>query len=295
MAFPMRLPARWLTAAMARLTFLSGVGYIGAAYTVSRFLTRPRRRKLTRTPAELGLISRDFEIDTEDGIRLSGWCVDAEQPVGTVALFHGMRHNRESMLNRIALLNAAGFRCVAVDHRAHGRSGGKRISFGWYEARDVKATASWIEAQHPEQPRFAMGTSMGAAAICFAGPDCGWKRIVLEGVYADLDTAFRRRIGSYYPAWFGELYPAIVWITQKRMRMRMKDVRPLGAIDRFAGTPVLVIAGERDVLAPPGDGAQFQSAIESEFALIDDAGHNDMCEKGGVRYRETLTRFLASP
>jgi hypothetical protein len=137
--FPMRLPARWLASAMARLTFLSGVGYVGAAYTVSRFLTRPRRRKLTTSPASLGMTYRDVDVETEDGIRLSGWLVEPENARGTVALFHGMRHNRERLLDRIAFLYNAGYRCLALDHRAHGESAGKRISWGWYEERDVRA------------------------------------------------------------------------------------------------------------------------------------------------------------
>lgn len=288
----MRMPARWLASAMARLTFMSGVGYVGAAYTVSRFLTRPRRRKLTTSPASLGMNYRDVNVETEDGIRLSGWLVEPENARGTVALFHGMRHNRERLLDRMVFLYNAGYRCLALDHRAHGESAGKRISWGWYEERDVRAAARWIEENYPGQPRFAFGMSMGGAAICFAGPECGWQRIVLEGVYADLDTAFRRRIGIYYPAWFGQLYPAIVWITQKRMRLRMKDIQPVAAIARFTGVPILTLVGERDVLAPPSDAIQLRAASQGEFALISDASHNDCCDKGGDNYRELIVRFL---
>jgi uncharacterized protein len=291
-AFPMRLPARWLASAMARLTFLSGVGYVGAAYTVSRFLTRPRRRKLTKSPADLELSYRDVAIETEDGIRLAGWLIEAENARGTVALFHGMRHNRETMLSRAALLHAAGYRCLLIDHRGHGQSGGKRISFGWYEARDVLAAARWIEEQFPAQPRFALGMSMGGAAICFAGPQCGWNAIVLEGVYAELDAAFRRRIGSYYPGWFGQLYPAIVWITQKRMRIRMIEIRPVAAVEKLKNVPIMVISGERDILAPPSDSIQLQLAAQGQFAVIADACHNDICEKGGTAYRDLLLGFL---
>jgi len=56
-----------------------------------------------------------------------------------VALFHGLRDNRGYLLGRTAFLAAAGYRCVAVDHRAPGETGGKRTSFGFYESRDVAA------------------------------------------------------------------------------------------------------------------------------------------------------------
>ena len=293
MAFPMRLPARWLASAMARLAFMSGVGYVGAAYTVSRFLTRPRRRKLTASPSDLGLNFSSLNIETDDGLRLAAWLVERDDARGTVALFHGMRHNREAMLGRIAMLHAAGYRCLAIDHRAHGESGGKRISFGWYEARDVQAVARWIASNCANQPRFALGASMGAAAICFAGPECGWKGVILEGVYSDLHSAFRRRIGHYYPAWFGQLYPAIIWITQKRLRVHANQIRPVDAIGRMVETPKVILTGERDVLAPPSDAVEMlRAAVNAEHALIPEAGHNDICEKGGEVYREMLIGFL---
>lgn len=293
MAFPMRLPARWLASAMARLTFMSGVGYVGAAYSVSRFLTRPRRRKIINTPAKFDLNFTDVRLETEDGIRLAGWLTEPESPRGTIVLFHGMRHNRESMLERIRFLHAAGYRCLALDHRAHGESSGKRVSFGWYEARDVRAAARWIEERYPGQPRFALGTSMGAVAVCLAGPECGWNSVVIESSYADLGPAFRRRIGIYYPAWFAQLYPGIIWITQKRLRVRISQICPAAVIGTFVETPKLIVMGGRDVLAPLSDGAELiRAAGNAESALIPNAAHNDVCEKGGKDYQKLILEFL---
>src|SRR5262249_60231594 len=108
-------------------------------YTVSRFLTRPRRRKLRATPAAVGLSFEPLEVTAQDGVRLAGWVVEPPQPLGTVALFHGMRRNREQRLGRMAFLHAAGHRARAVDHRAHGASRGQRSSFRWDESRHVAA------------------------------------------------------------------------------------------------------------------------------------------------------------
>src|SRR5262249_40946839 len=148
-----------------------------------------------------------LEVTAQDGVRLAGWVVEPPQPLGTVALFHGMRRNREQMLGRMAFLHAAGYRCVAVDHRAHGASRGKRISFGWYESRDVAAVAELVRRRWPSGPHVALGISMGAAAITFAGPGCAWDGAVLEGIYSEAGLALRRRIGPRYPKWFRQLYP----------------------------------------------------------------------------------------
>ena len=294
LAFPKRLPARWLAATAARLTFLSGVGYFAMAYTVSRFLTRARRQRLRRGPEELGLPCEPFTLTTGDGLALSGWLIEPPSPRGTVALFHGMRQNREQMLSRMAFLYEAGYRCVAIDHRAHGESRGKRISFGWYEARDVSAVAKWIAERFPAEPRFALGISMGAAALSFAGPTCGWTKVILEGIYADLTLAFKRRIGACYPRWFGELYPAVMWITQKRLRIRIDQIRPAESIARFGNTPILGIAGERDALAPPSDVYAVFRHVKStaQLHVVAGAGHNDMCETGDQLYRQRVLDFL---
>jgi fermentation-respiration switch protein FrsA (DUF1100 family) len=183
---------------------------------------------------------------------------------------------------------------VAIDLRAHGESAGTRISFGWYEARDVRAVARWIEKNYPDQPRFAFGISMGSAAVCFAGPECGWQGIILEGVYADLKTAFKRRIKALYPKWFGELCPGTVWITQKRLRMQLNAVRPAEAIREMHGIRILALAGTLDVLTPPVDMHIVIKAApgEGESIVIDGAGHSDVFERGGEDYRRRIIEFL---
>jgi pimeloyl-ACP methyl ester carboxylesterase len=241
----------------------------------------------------MGLEFDDVRIETDDAVPLSGWLIEPPQPRGTVALFHGMRQNREQMLSRIQFLSEAGYRCIAVDHRAHGESGGKRISCGWYEAKDVKAVASWIAANYPDQPRFALGISMGAAAICFAGPDCGWKSVILEGAYADLTTAFNRRLGQCYPPWFRQLAPGILWITEKRLKLRMSDIRPVEAVSRMNSIRVLTVTGDLDSLAPPGDSMAISAAAsgEAKCVVIAGAGHGDACEMGNTTFRSAILRF----
>ena len=294
MAFPARLPAVWLANTAARVALASGVGYVAAAYTVSRFLTRPRRRKLRSTPRTVDLAFEPLQLLTDDRIRLAGWLVEPPAPRGTVALFHGMRHTREQMLGRITFLHAAGYRCVAIDHRAHGASRGKRVSFGWYEARDVTAVADLIRRRWPHEPRVALGISMGAAAIAFAGPSCGWRGVVLEGIYADVGQAFRRRIGRYYPRWFSRLYPGVMWITQRRVKVSVAQIRPVDAVTALADGPTLFVTGEDDFLAPPEDARRVAAAAgaRAELFVVPGAGHNNVAEVGGPAYRERLLGFL---
>ena len=163
----------WLSEVLAATTVFSGIGYLVTAYTISRWLTRPSRGAPRPTPAEFGLSFEDVECRTADGERLAGWVVSPPQPRGTVLLFHGLRHNRGRMLPRIAWLAPAGYRCVAFDHRAHGASTGRCSSFGFHERQDVAAVVDYVEQRWPEEPRAALGNSMGAAALLRINPQAG--------------------------------------------------------------------------------------------------------------------------
>src|SRR5439155_8996718 len=134
---------------------------------------------------------------------LTGWSVAPPRPRATVALFHGMRGSRGKMLDRVGFLTAAGYRCVAFDHRAHGGSEGRLTSFGYHERLDVIAVMDLIGRHWPHEPCAALGVSMGAAAICYAAPHARpFQAVVLESLYHDLESAFRTRVGRGYPTWF---------------------------------------------------------------------------------------------
>lgn len=69
------------------------------------------------------------------------------------------------MLGHSRALRDAGYASVALDMRAHGRSGGERIGLAFEEHRDVAAVLDWIEAQPAlkGKPVALLGVSMGGA------------------------------------------------------------------------------------------------------------------------------------
>lgn len=285
----------WVRDVAARLTAKSGVGYLATAYAVSRWLTRPTPAD-PDLPAELsGLWHEHLRCQTRDGLVLHGWTVSPWRPRGTVALFHGLRGHRGLMLGRIAFLLAAGYRCVAFDHRAHGRSAGRRTSFGYFEGRDVQAVADLIGRRWPDGPRAALGTSMGAAALCFAGPSGrSFDALVLESVYPDLAGAFQQRVGRGFPDWFRHFHRGIVWLTERRLAMRIEQAAPVKRIADLAPRPVLLLTGADDPHASPADVRQLAARYPGpcEFGVIPGAGHHDVAEAGGPHYRDLVLGFL---
>jgi alpha-beta hydrolase superfamily lysophospholipase len=284
-----------LPSLLARMALASGVGYLAAAYTVSRWLTRPTRCRPQQHPGHLGLEWHPVQCRAADGIRLAGWVVEPPRPRATVVLLHGMRQSRQQILARLRLLVEHGYRCVAFDHRAHGESGGKRTSFGFHESRDVAAILDLVQRRWPDQPRAALGLSMGAAALCFAARHArGWDALVLESCYQDIGSAFESRLKHHYPPWYQRLSRGVVWVTERRLGVRLGQLAPVDYVADLAPTPVLILTGTEDPHAPPEQAlGLFERCQEPrELLLVPNAGHRDVLETGGELYRERILDFL---
>jgi alpha-beta hydrolase superfamily lysophospholipase len=278
---------------LARLSVQSNLGSLATAYTLSRWLTRPSRGRPRRTPTDLGLLCEPLHCRTADHLRLSGWAVTPPRPRGTVALFHGHRKHREHMLGRIAFLTAAGFRCVAFDHRAHGESSGNCTSFGYHESRDVVAILDLIRDRWPGQPCAALGVSTGGAALCFAASVARrLDAVILESVYHDLAGVLQRRLGSRSSVWFEQVRRGVTWVTERRLGVRWQDVAPVQHIAGLEPCPVLVVAGTADRYASPIDAERLVERCGGEKWLVPGARHGDAFEVGDERYRLRVLDFL---
>lgn len=281
---------------LASLAISTGVGYVAAAYAVSRWLTRPSPRRPDPTPESLGLVSERLECLTVDRHRLVGWCVTPPRPRGTIALFHGIRRNRANTLSRTAFLVKAGYRCVAFDHRAHGESSGRRTSFGYHESGDVSAVLDFVRDRWPHQPRAALGVSMGAAALCYAAPHTRHcHAVILEGCYHDVAGAFESRLRNGYPPWYQRLSRGVIWVTERRLGLRLEQLCPAEHVGGLAPAPVLLLTGTEDVHAPARDAERLYERCRGprELWLVPGAGHNDVPEIGGAAYQQRILQFLS--
>ena len=279
---------------VAELALVSGVGYVAAAYAASRWLTKATPGSPRLTPDSYQLPYEKLTCTTVDGHRLAGWLIDPSRARATVILFHGVHNNRSQMLARMAFLAKAGLRCVAFDHRAHGESTGKRTSFGFHERLDVLAILDFVRARWPHQPVAALGISMGAAALCYAAEQTRLlNAVILEGMYHDIGRAFATRLGTY-PPWFQRLAHGILWVTERRLGLRISQLAPFQYVGRLSPAPVLVLSGSEDPHAPAIDTCHLFECCDhpKELWFVPNAGHQDVCETGGDVYREKILEFL---
>jgi pimeloyl-ACP methyl ester carboxylesterase len=136
---------------------------------------------------------------------------------------------------------------------------------------------------------------MGAAALCFAAPRSrALGAVILESLYHDLDSTFRNRIGTKFPAWFRRFRRGVIWVTERRLGLRLGQIAPADYVADLAPVPVLLLTGSEDGLAPPSDAERLFERCRGprQLTLIPGADHASMVEVGGRLYRDTILDFL---
>jgi hypothetical protein len=83
-----------------------------------------------------------------------------------VILQHGVTMNHKGMLDYAYLYYQMGYNLLLPDARYHGESGGKAISYGYYEKNDMRACVDYLRNKYGKGIKIGMhGVSMGAAII----------------------------------------------------------------------------------------------------------------------------------
>jgi alpha-beta hydrolase superfamily lysophospholipase len=134
----------------------------------------------------------------------------AASPRGVVVLSHGYAEHARRYDHVAQRFGDAGLVVYALDHRGHGRSGGKRV---WLRqlsdyTDDFATLASIAAAEHPDLQRIVLGHSMGAAIVFAYGAEHvgHYAAMVLSGpaVAAQLQVsrivaAVGKVLGRYFP------------------------------------------------------------------------------------------------
>jgi pimeloyl-ACP methyl ester carboxylesterase len=274
---------------------------------VAWFLVLPGRKagSLTRelTPSDdERVLGEPIETVAVDGVRLAGiWHEAEDHSKGgrgrTVLVLHGFAEDPSTLRGRMEALGRHGWNVAALDTRAHGRSGGDRITFGGREADDVR---SWVSALgrmgrlRLDHSVAVWGRSMGATvALLAAASDPRVVAVVLESPYADLEETLvsiliRKRIP------FARLVMRLIMTRAERLAGLPPHLpRPID-VARKVHVPVLVLHGSEDRLTPRSVAEQLASAFPQRARMIEvpGSGHNHIVEVGGATLLEGVATFL---
>lgn len=230
-----------------------------------------------------------------DGVPLSGWFVPCPGAKTAVVLLHGHGSNRSQMLARAKLFRAQGFAVLLYDSRGHGLSGGDRVSFGWYETRDLLGALDFLR-QRGFHEFGCLGVSMGGATIALAAAelrDVRWA--VLESAFPTLadavDCRIRRKV--LLPGWLVGVM--MIHFAEARLGLNIHDISPRKTIARLP-CPVLIMSGECDEHTPVAHARQVFDFAPSPKTWwpVPGAAHTDLYGFDPAAYEQHLIAFLAT-
>lgn len=161
-------------------------------------------------------------------------------------LLHG--HNNSSMTcGKYALMfNAKGINCLAPDLRCSGDTGGKGITFGYYETKDVE---QWIDEIYKKDPKAEIGLfgiSLGAAtAIMTASLRNDIKYLISYCSYASYRDIVYDKGKEMYPKLIKLFYPALILSTYLITKARVDTIDIVQSIKKV-NCPTLILHSKDD-------------------------------------------------
>ena len=240
---------------------------------------------------------RDVYVESEDGLKLHGLWIAAENPKGTIILAHGYRSTKLVDFGLVfELYHNLGMNILAPDQRAHGKSEGKYITFGVKESKDIQSWVAYHNRRYGDLPVILSGLSMGASTVLYLA-DADLPENV-KGIIADCGfTTPREIIGSVFrrvthlPAaivlWAADLFARVF----AGFRMDEKDTRKTLQGSKL---PVLMVHGTDDGFVPCEMSVQGYEACrgEKELLLVEGADHGVSFLVDRPRYEEAVRAFL---
>ncbi|WP_439425193.1 alpha/beta hydrolase [Oenococcus alcoholitolerans] len=192
-----------------------------------------------------------------DGLRLDAYYLPAARPTDkTVIIVHGYRHNKTGMKSYAGLFSQMGYNTLTVDNRAHGRSQGNFIGYGWLDKDDLKKWIDYLIKRNPRVQIVPFGISMGAATVTMLSGDklpVNVKAIIEDSGYTSVSDELDYQAGQMFHVSGTFFLPTVSLISKvvagysyyqaSSVKQLAKNTRPMlfihGGADKFVPTKMV--------------------------------------------------------
>lgn len=253
----------WMTAAVMATFGLLWAGQRSLIYLPTRTVPEP--------PSYVDAVT----LETDDGLQLSAWFIEAPRERATVIVFNGNAGNRAHRLPLAAALSDMGLSVLLTDYRGYGANPGSPSEDGL--ALDARGARAFADERSGGGPVVYFGESLGAGVAIGLAIETPPVALILRSPFTSLPD-----IASVH-------YP---WVpTRLLLRDRFPNIDRIEQLD----VPVLVIAGSEDGIVPPDQSrAVYEAAgAPKDIIEISGTGHNDRAMLDGDELIRAVVDFIA--
>jgi fermentation-respiration switch protein FrsA (DUF1100 family) len=240
-----------------------------------------------------------FKVPSPQGESLAGvyWKGNARK---TIIFSHGVSWTWHGMVKYMEPYLQQGWNVVAYDHRAHGESGGRLVTFGNFEKHDLVAVVKWALSTFPDTELWGVhGESMGAAVMLQSAPllpEIDF--FVSDSSFSDIANLVSAQAKALKVPRFlipFALLSADAW-SLLLAKFRLSRISPLAAIANDP-RPMLFIHGKDDALVPFSMAEALQKTNKGTSVkalhIQEKAVHAQSILVDRLAYEKVLQGFLA--
>ena len=232
-------------------------------------------RKVSSRAEKMGDGNAILVLDGQRSPKNSGRALPIPQR-GTVVLLHDYNLQMQFMAVWAFELAQAGYRVILVDVRGHGESTGQTISYGKWETDDLRAMLDYLTGQRLcDRKLGVLGVGYGGwLALQWAARDSRVGTVVAIAPYNRLDQVFERMAQQERAPVSAEALHAALDSVAGQLGIHWADWSGEATLRRLT-QPVLLIGGEKDVIATANDLKVLGQAAPtgSRSILIPGANH----------------------
>ena len=212
-----------------------------------------------------------FFLETEEGSKIACKHWNADKPKGLTLLYsHGNAEDIGRIEEFLKTWVSEGWSVITYDYPGYGHSPGKASETGCYQAIDT--VFEHLTEQKGINPHNIViwGRSLGTGPSSYLAEKKKLGGLILETPFM---TAFRTVTET----------PILPWD-------RFRNLERAPSIH----CPSLVIHGKKDEVVPFRHGKRVFNALPEpkSFLEFEAAGHNDLPEIGGIKYRSSINEFF---
>jgi pimeloyl-ACP methyl ester carboxylesterase len=262
---------------------------------LSFYFTRRGQLGETHSPDEYGLQYEPVEFKATDGLTLRGVWIPTSNSDKAVIILHGHGSSYDFDLYRAPALHDAGFNVFLFDFRAHGRSEGKRMNFGYEERRDVLGAIEFLHRRGMQHIGL-LGFSYGGIVSMLVTPDCpDVEAIITDGGPARMRTAIAARgVEMGFPLWMTKpLAWLIISITSLRLGVNLFQYEPIHWVGKISPRPIFFIHGDHDQYLPDFDELYAAAKSPKELWRLPDAGHTTASQLYPEEHTRRVIEFFS--